>query len=108
MMDFHDYFDDYFVTIPDADDRHRRFMTELLKYEGKRVFVFEDDRNLLGYLVVMIKEYPPIYEHNQFAEINAISVTESARRKGNGQKLLEAALAWCRKKELKEWNVLLR
>jgi len=96
MMLIHAEFDDYFITTINAEDSHRSFMSNLIGDGGKRVFVAEKDGKLLGYIVVMIEDYPPIYNHKRFAEISAISVAESERRHGIGRKLLGAALDWCR------------
>ena len=95
MMRFHAALDPYFVTIPEADVAHRSYMATLLQDETKHVFV-ADDGQILGYLVMMIQDYPPIYEVQKFAEISAISVTAAARRQGVGRQLVEAVLNFCR------------
>lgn len=96
MMIFHADLDDYFQTTSDAEDNHRSYMSGLLDDVGKRVFIAEESGVLLGYIVVMIEDYPPIYHHKKFAEISSISVTKSVRRRGIGRKLLDTALDWCR------------
>jgi ribosomal protein S18 acetylase RimI-like enzyme len=101
MMDFHAEFDDYFRTNPDADANHRVYMMGLILDENKRIFVADDGSQLLGYLMAQINEYPPIYKYQRYGHIAAVSVTASARRRGIGSQLLNAALGWFREKSLR-------
>ena len=100
MMDFHVVLDDYFTLAPEADTNHREYMAGLIQDEAKRVFIAEDDGLLLGYLMAEVCNYPPIYVHKSYGHIGAISVTESARRRGVGRQLLEIALEWFREQKL--------
>ena len=101
MALFHQNLDSYFMLNDQADVCHRAYMGELLKDDTRRVFVANDGPNLLGYLMAEINSYPPIYEHTQYGHISALSVTASARRRGIGRQLLEAALDWFREQGLK-------
>ena len=100
MMNFHIECDDYFTMSTEADTNHREYMTGLIQDENKRVYVADDDSQLIGYLMAEINAYPPIYLHQRFGHIGAISVSESAQCKGVGRQLLEAALAWFRENDL--------
>jgi ribosomal protein S18 acetylase RimI-like enzyme len=91
MMDFHIACDDYFTMGLEAASNHRQYITGLLQDQSKRIFVAAEDNQLLGYLMAEINAYPPIYLHQNYGHIGAVSVTESARRRGIGRKLLNAA-----------------
>lgn len=96
MMDFHTVLDEYFTLAPEADANHRDYMTGLIQDEAKRIFVVENNNQLIGYLMAEINAYPPIFLHRNYGHIGAISVTKSARCEGVGRQLLESALDWFR------------
>ena len=96
MALFHQNLDPYFTIIPEAETRHRTYMSELLQDESKRIFVADDGAKLLGYIMAEINAYPPIYECTEYGHIGAISITRAARRQGVGRKLLDVALDWFR------------
>lgn len=100
MMEFHIAYDDYFDLALEADANHRDYMAGLFQDEKKRIFVADDGNEILGYLMAEINSYPPIYLHQNYGHIGAISVTQSARRKGVGNQLLAAALEWFRENNL--------
>jgi ribosomal protein S18 acetylase RimI-like enzyme len=96
MALFHQNIDPYFTIIHEAEANHRTYMTGLLQDDAKRIFVADDSERLLGYLMAEVNAYPPIYVHQNYGHIGAISVTASARRQGIGHQLLVAALDWFR------------
>jgi GNAT superfamily N-acetyltransferase len=96
MLLFHIALDDYFVMIPEAEAIHREYMKSILLEESERVLVADDGGVILGYIVMEVGKKPPIYPHEEYVEIAALSVCESARRKGVGRQLVEAVLTWGR------------
>ena len=94
MVDFHLALDDYYSLAPEAHTNHREYMAGLIQDETRRIFVAEDNGQLLGYLMAEVSDYPPIYIYKSYGHIGAISVAASARRTGIGRQLLEIALDW--------------
>lgn len=100
MMLFHIARDDYFTMVPEAEDIHREYMKRILCDGEKHVLVADDSGIVLGYIVMELCNKPPIYPNVEYVEIQAISVSASARRKGIGRKLVEAVTTWCRNQDI--------
>jgi ribosomal protein S18 acetylase RimI-like enzyme len=91
MMRFHSDLDDYFVTIPEAETVHRKYMKSILEGDSSQVLVVDDGGKIMGYLVMKVCDNPPIYPHKKYVQISALSVGERHRRKGVGCQLVKAA-----------------
>ncbi len=58
------------------------------------LLVADKDSQTLGYIVMEVCKKPPIYPHNEYVEITAISVYESTRWKEVGRRLVDVVLTW--------------
>jgi GNAT superfamily N-acetyltransferase len=94
----HATLDPYFALRPDADAAIRRLLSRQLGDPDTALFVWEEDGVLLGFAGVRVDVAPPILEETRRGEIGDIGVTASARRRGIGRALAEAALAWLRER----------
>jgi GNAT superfamily N-acetyltransferase len=94
LMDHHADVANRFVRTPDATDRWAEYITPRLEDRDTKVLVAEEDGVLVGYLVALIAEYPPIVEVRQFGFIQEILVTESHRRRGIAHELFTEAEQW--------------
>jgi ribosomal protein S18 acetylase RimI-like enzyme len=81
-----------------AKEIYRGYAEAFINDATKAVYVFEEDRLVLGYVYVEISELPPVYKETQIGVISEIAVSESARRKGIGKLLLDQAEMWLREK----------
>jgi len=96
MMNFHINKDDNYRIKRDAMDIYRNYAKETILDPEKRVFVYEDKKEILGYIFVEIGCLPPVYEVNKIASVTELSVTQERRRNGIGRLLLHFAERWAK------------
>jgi ribosomal protein S18 acetylase RimI-like enzyme len=109
MWEFHTPLDPRFAVSPAADLVMEKWIEESLESPRSAVFVAESSpRALQGYCHAMILENPPVVPWLQYGYVSELAV--HGRRKGIGTRLLEAAHAWFREKQLPyvEVNVSVR
>lgn len=94
LTEHHARLDPLFTLRADAGQRIRALLEGQLGASDTAVFVFDDDGDLPGFCSVVIDRAPPILEEVERAEITDLGVRETARRRGIGRALVEAALAW--------------
>ncbi|MEE3328918.1 MAG: GNAT family N-acetyltransferase [Myxococcota bacterium] len=90
----HQSLDPVFQMRPHAEDQIRALLLTLYRDPEARIFVYDDQGDILGICIVRIDHSPPIMRETGRAEITDLGVRESVRRKGIGTRLLEEALAW--------------
>lgn len=97
MWDLHTRLDAHrFVAGGDADEQFSHWVHEGLVAPKIRTWVAEIEHRIVGYLMAMIVEDPPVYADTLSGYISDVSVTKSHRSRGIGTKLVEAAHAWFR------------
>lgn len=97
MWDFHSKFDPRFVASPFADRVMQEWIQDHLNRAQAVVLVAERSGRIVGYLLGMILQNPPIVPYQIFGYISEIAVTESERRKGTGRLLVEEVHRWFKK-----------
>lgn len=97
MWDFHSKFDPRFVASPFADQVMKDWIEDHLNRAQAVVLVAERSGQIVGYLLGMILQNPPIVPYQIFGYISEIAVAESERRKGTGKLLVEEAHRWFKK-----------
>lgn len=100
FMDFHADMRTRFVRSPDAAERWAAYIGPKLVEENVCALVAEDQGGLVGYLVGLVVEYPPIVVERRFGFVQEIAVTASRRREGIGRALYARAEAWFRARGL--------
>ena len=75
---------------------YARFLTSQLDAEGAIVFVAETDGHVVGYVYAAIEPLSWKELRGECGYIHDLLVTDDARRKGVGEALLDAAIAWLR------------
>lgn len=98
MWSFHHRLDARFEPSPLAPTTMRHWIEGHLENPMSAVFVAEEGREIAGYLLVTILENMPIVQNPAFGFISEIAVSEKARRRGLGEKLVREAHAWLKSK----------
>ncbi|HVR82790.1 MAG TPA: GNAT family N-acetyltransferase [Planctomycetota bacterium] len=109
MWEFHIPFDPRFEITAAADLVMGKWFEETLQSDRALLLVAEENRGAAaGYCHAMILENPPVVPHQYYGYVSEIAVHD--RRRGTGTRLLEAAHAWFREKNLSysEVNVSVR
>ena len=92
--------DPLFTLREDADAEIGRLLASQIRDPDTAIFVWETDGELLGFCSVRVDLARPILEETRRAEITDLGVRASARRRGIGRALAEAALDWVREREI--------
>lgn len=82
-----------------GNDARSEIFHIILNDKNKKMFVVEDNNNLIAYAELHI--IPNLRRGYFRAEIEGIVVTEHMRRKGIGAKLLHAIKAYCKEHNIK-------
>ena len=90
----HGALDPLFTQRPGAEGEIRRLIGAMLEDPDAAIFVWEVADDLLGFCSVRVDRAPPILVETRRAEIIDLGVCPSARRRGVGRALVDAALAW--------------
>lgn len=87
MMNFHIEKSDLYQMKPDAEKIYSEYLKDVLKSPDYFTLVFEDNNEILGYLIATESNEPPVYEGTT-GLILELSVTEKHRNKGIGEELV--------------------
>ena len=99
MWEYHAPLDPRFEITPAADLVMGKWFEETLENDRAALFVAEaDPGSVLGYCHAMILEYPPVVPRPYYGYVSEIAVRD--RRRGIGTRLLDAAHAWFRQKNV--------
>lgn len=101
----HEPIDPVFQMRRNADDEIGALLLTLYRDPAAEIFVYDDQGDLPGMCIVRIDHSPPIMFETGRAEITDLGVRESARRKGIGTRLLDAALGWVRASGIKRVEI---
>jgi ribosomal protein S18 acetylase RimI-like enzyme len=94
LMDFHSERDPQFARAEDGHVHFEKHLRDVLAKAEWRVFVALDGERVVGYLMAQAAKRPPVMKQRDFGSISDLAVTRSHRRRGIGQELLRAAVAW--------------
>ena len=81
--------------------KSNKFYTDLLKNKDKLLLVAEDNKKLIGYLLLETKFRDPFLEGNRIGYVSELYVLPKYRRKGISKSLLEQGNKWFKKKRFK-------
>jgi diamine N-acetyltransferase len=84
---------------------HHRYLEERLQDLDAAVFVAEDQGDLAGIAVTVIREAPPLLHPNRFVLLENLAVATKFRRTGVGRKLVDAAILWARARDMRELDL---
>jgi len=100
MMDFHIEKSDLYQIKPDARDIYSKYLKDVLKSPDYVVLVFEDNNEILGYLIATESDDPPVYEGTA-GLILELCVNEKHRNKGIGEELVYKIEKYFKNKDIK-------
>ncbi|HML04144.1 MAG TPA: GNAT family N-acetyltransferase [Methanobacterium sp.] len=100
MMEFHIKKSDLYQMKPDAKKIYSEYLNDVLKSPDYVTLVFEDNNEVLGYLIATESNDPPVYEGTA-GLILELSVTEKYRNKGIGEKLVSSIEKYFENKGIK-------
>jgi GNAT superfamily N-acetyltransferase len=96
FMNFHSNFDPDFKRSENAEANWAKYIHSKFDKDSETVFVAIEDGDIVGYVGVVVREYPPIFTIKKFGFIEEIAVTSKFRRHGIASQLLLAAEDWLR------------
>jgi ribosomal protein S18 acetylase RimI-like enzyme len=94
LMDFHRARDIFFSRSKEGPEKFGNFLLENMSKDDAIVYVAETEREVVGYTLAMIQDYPPVFEIRQYGLISDLAVTAKYRRSGVGMHLVGIAKDW--------------
>ncbi|MFX1355971.1 MAG: GNAT family N-acetyltransferase [Promethearchaeota archaeon] len=94
MIDYHTQLDQFFKRREDAHLNYESFIKELLNSSEATIFVAQEDDKILGFVLVKIDLYPPVYLYEKYGAIYDLVVKSTYRRRGIGTRLLDRSIEW--------------
>ncbi len=89
LMDHHKELDTTFSRSADGHEKFAEFLKCHIENEDSCMLVATDADNLVGYCMAGIEKYPPVLVREKYVGLLGMYVTETHRRCGIGQKLME-------------------
>jgi GNAT superfamily N-acetyltransferase len=86
--------DDRLAIADDALERWRNDFPVWLEDETRRLYVAEDDHEIVGFASAHRWGPPPIYEDSSEVYLDEVFVVPDARRSGYGSQLVDAVVDW--------------
>jgi len=85
---------------------HSSYLEERFQDPDAAVFVAEDQGDLAGIAVTVIREAtPPFLNPNRFVLLENLAVATKFRRTGVGRKLVDAAVLWTRARDMQQLDL---
>ncbi len=94
LMDYHKELDTFFTRSPQGAELFKEYLSKQLESEQTAIFVAVGSAKLVGYTVVNISEYPPVFQKSRYGIISDLAVTKSSRGKGTGELLFKETQRW--------------
>ena len=85
------------------DDMGKKYATFIGTYIGKKngvIFLAIENRTVVGYILVFIKDEIPIYKCKQIGYISDLYIKSGFRSQGLSSKLKNQAIAWFKRKNI--------
>ncbi len=94
LLDEQAEYDDRLVIAEDAIDRWKNDFPVWLEDETRRLYVAENDHEIIGFASAHRWGPPPIYEESSELYLDELYVHPDARRTGYGTQLVNAVVDW--------------
>ena len=105
MVEFHSQNDPIFTLKESGHEHYAVWFTEQIMIDSALPLVAESDGHIVGFSLSFLRKYPVTWLHENYGEINDISVTREYRRKGIGTKLVNKSIEWFKSKGIKRSEV---
>ena len=100
MMDYHAALDERFRPAPDGEEHWATVLRSWLRDDDACVLVADAEGQLVGYIIGMMRENPPVLLPPTYGLVSDICVDPAWRQQGIGRRLFEGLQDWFREKEL--------
>jgi ribosomal protein S18 acetylase RimI-like enzyme len=100
MMDHHAALDARFRPAPDGEEHWAGILRDWLRDGGACVLVADAEGQLVGYIIGLMRENPPVLLPSTYGLVSDIYVRPAWRQQGIGRRLFDALKVWFREKEL--------
>jgi ribosomal protein S18 acetylase RimI-like enzyme len=94
FMDHHSNLDPDYIRSDDAAANWVKYINSKFESDSAVIFVAANDRDIVGYIGVLVREYPPVFAIRKYGFIEEIAVTAKQRRQGIASQLWSAAEEW--------------
>lgn len=94
FIDFHGARDSFFSRSKEGPENFGNFLLENMSKDDAVVYIAETEKEVVGYILAMIQDYPPVFEVKQYGLISDLAVTSEYRRSGIGMNLFNIARDW--------------
>jgi ribosomal protein S18 acetylase RimI-like enzyme len=94
MVEFHSKNDPIFTLKESGHEQYAVWFVEQIMNDSALPLVAESDGKIVGFSLSFLRKYPATWLHENYGEINDISVTKEYRRKGIGTKLVNKSIEW--------------
>jgi len=101
LMDFHKELDAIFSRSATGHEKFTEYVVKNIQNEDFYIVVAVDGRDLVGYCMAKISEYPPVLQEQRYGDIENIAVTEKYRRSKIGARLLNEVRKWYLEKSIR-------
>lgn len=98
MMNFHIQKNDIYRLKPDSKKLYSNFLEESFSNDSGIILVYEFENRILGYIMAEEFIHPPVYKEDLIGMILEISITETHRNEGIGNRLLLEVEKWFKKR----------
>jgi ribosomal protein S18 acetylase RimI-like enzyme len=91
---FHEPFDPRYPMRDDIRSGYEVYLRKTMEEKDTRVMVAQDNGKTVGFVMAMIRKYPPVWQRERHGFIEEIAVAADYRRKGTGSRLLKKIMDW--------------
>jgi ribosomal protein S18 acetylase RimI-like enzyme len=100
MMNHHAALDERFRPAPDGEEHWAKILRDWLRDDEVCILVAEAEGRLVGYIIGMLRENPPVLLPSAYGLVSDVCVHPAWRQQGIGRRLFEALKDWFTEKEL--------
>lgn len=100
LMEHHKPIDYRFPMIEDAQVIYQKRLLDYMGNDDTQILAALDGDEVIGFATLRIEKYSPVFHPGTYGMIDDMAIKASYRRKGIGEKMLEAAYEWFRSKKV--------
>jgi GNAT superfamily N-acetyltransferase len=98
MMREHEERDARFACAADAESAYCLYAEGMLESTETAFFLAEEGERILGYILALVIENPPVFDIERYGFVGEMVVTREYRQRGIGHLLWDRARRWFRRK----------
>lgn len=105
LMDFHEARDPEITRGKNYHYKLEENLRKIMSSRNSRIFIAVDREKVVGYSLIAISNYPPVFKQKPFGFISDVAVKKEYRRQGVGGILLKEIKKWFTKKRIKRITI---